>query len=271
MIPDPCILNDVTRCIGCEECVNACKQTYGMPEEDPPPRVGQARDGLSATRWTSIVRRTGGQNVRKQCRHCIEPACVSACPVGALVKTDEGPVTYDKSVCMGCRYCMMACPYGIPRYEWDSLNPSVRKCVMCHQKMMAGELDAPACVTACPAEATTFGTREEMLAEAHRRIEAEPDRYLDHVWGEREVGGSSVLYVSDIDLTFLGWDPNGLSHEPLPALTWSALTKVPYEFVGMGALMSGIWWVIERRRRRAREVGPAAAETAGRPAGESHE
>ena len=259
MIQNPCILNDVTRCIGCEECVAGCKQLNEMPLEERPPRVGGSTDGLTDTRWTSIVRLPEGQSVRKQCRHCLEPACVSVCPVGAITKTPEGPVVYDKSLCMGCRYCMMGCPYGIPRYEWESLNPSVRKCVMCYDKLRSGEIEKPGCVTACPKDATSFGTRDEMLAEARRRIDAEPGRYIDHIWGEREVGGSSVLYISDIDLAFLAWQGAGsLGDEALPNLTWSALRKVPAEFLGMGALMTGLWWVIDRRTRlqEAQASGP---------------
>ena len=255
MIRNPCILNDVTRCIGCEECVAACKRANGLPAEDPPPRIEHSRDGLSATRWTSIVRLPGGVNVRKQCRHCLEPACVSVCPVGALQKTPEGPVIYDKSICMGCRYCMMGCPYGIPRYEWNTVNPSIRKCILCYEKLRSGELEVPACVAACPKKATVFGERDELLAEAHRRIAAEPDRYIDHVWGEHEVGGTGVLYVSHVDLGFLAWrDPRYLGEEPLPHRTWEALRKVPFEFIGMGALMTGIWWVIDRRMQREREL-----------------
>jgi formate dehydrogenase iron-sulfur subunit len=273
MIENPCILNDVTRCIGCEECVAACKRTHDLPQEDPPPRVGRSADGLTATRWTSITRRDSGANVRKQCRHCLEPACVSVCPVGALQKTPEGPVVYDKSICMGCRYCMMGCPYGIPHYEWDTFNPSVRKCVMCYDKMASGELDKPACVTACPKEATSFGPRDAMLAEARRRIAAEPNRYIDHVWGEHEIGGTRVLYISNVDLSFLAWK-NLEGMGDLPDLTWHALRKVPYEFVGMGALMTGLWWILDRRQRLQREGedAPGTAPTKGKePTEESHE
>lgn len=261
MIHEPCILTDVTRCIGCEECVAACKKINGLPVEDPPPRVGRSEDGLSATRWTSILRTKQGASIRKQCRHCLEPACVSVCPVGAMQKTPEGPVIYDKSICMGCRYCMMSCPYGVPRYEWSSINPSIRKCVMCYEAIKSGRIDKPACVAACPKEATIYGEREEMIAEAHRRIDAHPERYLPRVWGEHEVGGTSVIYVSNVDLSLLAWqDLARFGDQPLPARTWHALKMVPGEFLGMGALMTGVWWVVDRRMRRAAEGGEPEEE-----------
>ncbi len=273
MIEHPAILNDVTKCIGCEECVAACKKINGLPAEDPPPRMGHSADGLSETRWTSIIRKARGVNVRKQCRHCLDPACVSVCPVGALQTTPEGPVVYDKSRCLGCRYCMMACPYGIPHYQWNRINPSVRKCILCYDNLKSGKIDKPACVAACPKEATIFGSREELLAEARRRLAAEPEKYIQHIWGEHEVGGTSVLYISNVDLSFLAWeDPEQLGTHPLPWRTWEALRKVPFEFVGMGALMTGVWWVVDRRMRLEREgEGPPERPDADHGEGESHE
>ncbi len=248
------ILNDVTKCIGCEECVAACQKLHKLTPDVPPPRIETATDGLSSNRWTSIIRRPGGVFVKKQCRHCLEPACVSVCPVGALQKTPEGPVIWDGDRCIGCRYCMMTCPYGVVRFTWDLAIPSIRKCTLCYDKIRSGEINKPACVTACPKEATIFGTREEMLAEAHRRLKAEPKKYIQHVWGEHEVGGTSVLYISHVDLSFLGWtNPEKLSGVDLPTTTWDVLKMVPYEFLGMGAVMGSIWWVIERRMRLQRE------------------
>jgi len=149
---------------------------------------------------------------------------------------------------------MMGCPYGIPHYEWNSVNPSVRKCILCYDKLKSGEIDAPACVSACPKDATIFGSREDMLAEARRRIAAEPGKYIQHIWGEHEVGGTSVLYISHVDLGFLAWqDPKFLGTEPLPEKTWNALRKVPFEFVGMATFMTAAWWVIDRRMRLEKE------------------
>lgn len=264
MIRNPAILTDVTRCIGCEECVVACKRINGLPPEDGPPRPGSTADGLSATRWTTVVRRIGNRFVRKHCRHCLHPACVSVCPVGALQQTPEGPVIYDKNICMGCRYCMLSCAYGIPRYDWSAISPSVRKCVLCYPHLQSGKGTAPACVAACPTEATLFGPREKMLAEARRRLAAEPTNYIQRIWGERQAGGASVLYISDISLDFLGWqDSRYLGDNPLPEKTWAALKPVPFEFFGAGALMGAIYWIIERRRKRAQDKDGARPGAGG--------
>lgn len=264
MIHDPCILTDVTKCIGCEQCVAACKKVNGLPEEGPPPRPGETPGGLCADRWTAVIRRPGNRFVRKQCRHCDEPACVSVCPVGALQKTPEGPVIYDKDICMGCRYCMLACPFGIPHYEWNSAAPSVRKCILCYPGLKSGALSEPACVTACPEKATIFGTREQMLCEAKRRLAAAPEKYVQRIWGDRLVGGTSVLYLADISLDFLAVNEGRqLDDKPLPERTWAALWPVPIEFLGMGALMGGIYWIIERRRRLALQEAPDGRRESG--------
>lgn len=247
------MLIDVTKCIGCEKCVEACSDSNKLEKHIPMSQhVG---DGLSANRWTSIVKRPKNRYVKKQCRHCLNPACVSACLVGAMHQSPEGRVVYDKSKCMGCRYCMMACPYGIPRYQWHKAVPYVQKCDLCHARSQkgkcsdsAGKEHCPACAEACPTGAITFGTRSELLVEARKRIGAADMNYIDRVFGEFEVGGSSVLYVSDIPLGFLGRREN-LGNDPLPELTWASLKKVPAEFFGMGAIMAGIHWIVGRRNK----------------------
>lgn len=239
------ILIDTTLCTGCERCVEACKQENSLGT-DMPRRWKRNIDDLSSTRFTTIIRREGNRFIRHFCRHCEQPACVSACIVGALQKTAEGPVIYDSYKCIGCRYCLMSCPFGIPRYDWESPTPYVRKCIMCYPRVLAGRI--PACVEACPQNATIFGSRDEILSEAHRRIEENPERYIQAVVGETEAGGSSVVYISDIPLGFLGFNPDP-GNQPLPALTWSALKKVPPLIIGMGGLMTGIYWIIERRMK----------------------
>lgn len=170
------ILTDTTKCIGCNQCSIACKRANHLAPDVP--RRWDLEDGLSARNWTSVVQGPDHSFVRKQCRHCLEPACVSVCPVGALTKTALGPVVYDSQKCMGCRYCMMACPYSIPRYDWDQTTPYVRKCILCYGRIREGKL--PACIEACPTKATIFGDREALLAEAHRRIAENPGVY----WGQ---------------------------------------------------------------------------------------
>ncbi len=244
------ILTDTTLCTGCEKCVEACKQENSLGKDLP--RPWQKRiDDLSSTRYSTILRRSGAHFVRQQCRHCLEPACVSACLVGAMKKTEEGPVIYDGDRCMGCRYCMMACPYGIPRYDWDEPVPYVQKCDMCYQRLKKGK--QPACVEACPEKATIFGYRDDLLKEAHKRIATYPGKYLNKVYGETEIGGTSVLYLSDISLDFLTFKPE-LGDKPLPERTMAALSKVPPLILGMGGLMTGIWWFIGRRMKIAAEA-----------------
>jgi formate dehydrogenase iron-sulfur subunit len=258
------ILIDTTLCNGCEKCIVACKEENDLGK-DRPWRGQQSIDGLSATRWSTIIRKASGHFVRNQCRHCVEPACVSACIVGALKKLPEGPVVYDPDKCMGCRYCMLACPYSIPRYDWDRNTPLVQKCIMCAPRLEQGR--PPACVEACPENAMIFGTRDEMLAEGHRRIAARgPGKYQPKVYGETEVGGTCVLLVSDIPLDFLLYDPS-VGEQSLPQLSWAALKKVPGVVLGVGALMAGTYWVIGRRMKlaslnAAADIEKAEAETA---------
>ena len=249
------ILTDTTKCIGCRECVIACKKENHLAPDIP--RRWNLDDGLSARNWTSIIDRPGGDYVRKQCRHCLEPACAAACPVGALTRTELGPIVYDGDKCMGCRYCMMACPYGVPRYDWDQTIPYVRKCILCYEtRVKYGR--QPACTEACPTEATIFGDRDELISIAHQRIVTEPYKYINRVWGEHEVGGSSVLYISNIDLSFLA--RGALDNKPMPERTKLAMNAVPFTFVGVAVAMAGINWAIGRRMKLERESGDAGEE-----------
>ena len=192
------ILTDTTKCIGCHECESACKKENHLSSDVP--RRWDLDDGLSARNWTSVVEGPAHAIVRKQCRHCLEPACASACPVGALHKTSAGPVIYDDNKCMGCRYCMMACPYGIPRYDWDQAVPYVRKCILCYSSRLS-QGRQPACTEACPVKATIFGDRDELLAEAHRRIAGSPREVhrqcLGRARGGRRFGSArSPMWIS---------------------------------------------------------------------------
>ena len=218
MIDSPAILVDTTRCTGCETCVLACKKVNNLGPDRL--RPGQeAVDSLSSTRFTTILRRPEDLFVKQQCLHCLDPACVSACPVGAMQKTPEGPVVYDSELCFGCRYCMVACPY----------------------------------------DALLFGTREDLLAEGHRRIAANSGAYLPRIYGEKEAGGTSILYLADTSLGFLGAGGE-VGEDQLPSLSWASLTKVPPVIVGMASLMGGVHWIIRRRMQLAVQAGEDARQ-----------
>ena len=161
------ILYDATKCIGCKQCEQACATENGLPYDD---KIA-AQEVTSAHKYTAIVTKDD-KFMRKLCMNCDDPACASVCPVGALQKTALGPVTYDKSKCMGCRYCMAACPFGVPKYEWEKAIPGVRKCIMCSKRVVAGKQTA--CAEICPTGATMFGDRDELLEEAKKRIHDNP-------------------------------------------------------------------------------------------------
>ncbi len=205
------------------------------------------RDGLSANRLSTIIKLDNGRFARKSCMHCLEPSCVSACLVGGITKSPEGPVIYDPDKCIGCRYCMLACPFHIPRYEWDQTHPYMKKCGMCFNRLKEGKL--PACVEACPNNAMTFGRRDELLVKAHQIIASNPDKYQNHVWGEKEYGGTSVMYISDVDPSKLDW-PN-MSSLAIPELTEPLISKTPFIGLSVMAGILSINWVIGRRMKLA--------------------
>ncbi|MCG6922839.1 MAG: 4Fe-4S dicluster domain-containing protein, partial [Acidobacteria bacterium] len=184
------ILVDVTRCTGCERCTVACGEANQRDLVAAEADRATTRDGLSANRWCTVVEAAEGRFARKSCMHCLDPSCVSACLVGGLEKTTDGPVVYDPDKCIGCRYCMLACPFHVPRYEWSQVAPFMRKCDLCAERLRRSE--RPACVEACPHDVLSFGPRDELLEQAHHLIRDTPGRYLPHVWGETELGGTSV-------------------------------------------------------------------------------
>ncbi len=229
------MLIDTTWCVGCCACEDACNEKNKLPKCD--------EKDLSACKFTKVFER-GDYYVRKMCMHCKEPACASVCPVGALKKLNEGPVIYYEDKCIGCRYCMQACPFQIPTYEWASALPRVRKCWFCYDRVMAG--DQPACAEACPTGATTFGNRDELIVEARKRIAENPGQYQNHIFGETEVGGTSMLYLAAVPFEQIGFKSN-LVEKPLPLLTWNVLSKIPDFVLVGGTLLGGIAWVINRR------------------------
>ena len=243
------LLIDITKCIGCEACVYACKEANHLPDKE--------EHQLSSTTYT-VVKQKDDVYFRQMCMHCDEPTCASVCPVKAFEKTEEGAVIYHDKKCIGCRYCIQACPFGVPTYEWDKTFPLVRKCTMCLQRQKKGEI--PACAEACPTGATLFGDKDELIQEARKRIQEDPDLYVDHIYGEKEAGGTSVFMLSSVPFDKLGF-PANITKEPLPSLTWKIMSKIPNYVVVSSFFLYGLYWIIDRRMELA-EVGKESEDKA---------
>lgn len=272
-------LIDVTKCIGCRACQVACKQWNerdGEQTEFQDYMGFQNPATLSAKTLTLISfhelpneNAPGGLDYlfsMRRCLHCLEPACASACPTTALSSQPDGPVTYDADKCIGCRYCVWACPWGVPTAQWDSLAPKIQKCTHCADRsdqplpearngaaLSAQEsqtysetISVPACVKACPADCLRFGTRDDMLQEAHKRIADRPGKYVDHVYGEDEAGGTSVLYLSSVPFEKLGFPT--LGNEPYPAFSKVALGAVSPAVMVLGGILGGVYSFFKKRK-----------------------
>ena len=266
------ILYDATLCIGCKSCMVNCKKYNSMPggalykkdrgipyEYITPNKIYDAPKDLSSTTLEIIkTYKSGtGENkdtdvngfsfVKMHCFHCVEPACASVCPVGALYKDpNNGVVSYDSSKCIGCRYCQMACPFGIPKFEWESASPSIVKCQLCQHRYKEGGYSA--CCEFCPTGASIFGKVTDLRAEAKRRLSLTPGTYYDyplkrvdssttmpkkvsayynHVYGLEEAGGTQYLLMAGVSFDKLGFNPR-ITSETYPDLTWHYIVKVPW-------------------------------------------
>ena len=251
-------LIDMTKCTGCRGCMVSCKQWNQLKAEETTFFTGEGYQNppaMSEFTYTRIKFRDyqkNGQNefafYKEMCMHCNDAACVSVCPVGAFVKTEEGPVIYKEKTCIGCRFCMIACPFGVPTYEWSKAFPLVRKCTGCYSRVKEGL--NPACVTACPT-AITYGPRDKMIKEAERRLAAYPDRYLQKVYGKDEAGGTCVIYLTALPFDELGFKP--VTMRALPSYTWQALRFVPGIFLTVGGTLSAISW-FQHRKGKVKEA-----------------
>lgn len=268
------VLVDLSRCVGCRSCEAACNREQGLPEPETPfndesvfevGEHGHPRR-TDATAYT-VVRRYDfpGENhplFRKiQCNHCLEPACLTSCFVNAYTKTPEGAVIYNPDVCVGCRTCMIACPFYIPTFKYSSgLHPRIMKCIFCYDTRLK-DGKAPACVEACPQEALVFGKRDELIKKGRRRIEKNRDLYQDHIYGEFEAGGTSWLYLSPVPFEEVGFDPN-ISHQPVLDGVKGFLGIVPMVLTIWPALFAGFHLLATRKEQAVESIDEITEEEA---------
>jgi len=247
------VLVDTTVCIGCRQCEIACKKEHDLPIgslEDYVERNIMSEMRRPDTTALTVINEYKTEetdnvsDVKVQCMHCDHPACVSACIVGALSKQENGAVIWDSDRCIGCRYCMIACPFQIPAFEYDkAVQPRIMKCDLCYETRTSKGLQ-PACVEACPQEALIFGKRYDLLKFAHKKIEQKPENYIDHIYGEHEVGGTSWLYLSAVEFNKLDFPQ--LSEKAAPGATeplQHALFKYFIPPVSLYAILGGIMWM----------------------------
>jgi formate dehydrogenase iron-sulfur subunit len=232
------ILYDSTRCAGCQTCESSCAEANGLPAPVGSIEAGVIRntDESHRTVVNAFNSTKGEVYAKKQCMHCNEPACTAACLTQAMYKTKEGPVIWRGDKCMGCRYCMVSCPFDIPKFEYHSANPRIEKCNMCFSRVSEGKI--PACVENCPAEALVFGKRRGLIREARKRINDNPGQYYDKIYGEHEAGGTGFLYLSSVPFEELGL--NTVQTESYPGLSKGFLYSVPTIFVLWPAILLGI-------------------------------
>jgi formate dehydrogenase iron-sulfur subunit len=261
------LLIDTTKCVGCRGCQVACKQSNDLAAEPTGFRAIRTNPpDLTARTWSLVEfyevpkpgKRVAWHFIKRQCMHCLEPACVPVCPVHGLQKTVEGPVIHDANRCIGCRSCMIACPFNVPKYEQGSATSRMRKCRMCVERLADGE--QPACSKACITGAIKFGPRDALLAEAHDRIAASPDQYLSHVYGENEVGGTAALYLADVAFDKIGL-PANLPSKAVSANVLPFMSLVP-TMAGRAAVMAFAYLLARRQRgpERITLLAPGAVE-----------
>ena len=255
------VLVDLSRCVGCRSCEAACNMEQKLPAPAKPFNDFSVFDELhhgqkrrpDETRYTVVNRYDipGREHplFRKiQCNHCQEPACLTSCFVNAYTKTPEGAVIYNPDVCVGCRTCMVACPFNIPAFRYSSaFDPRIMKCIFCHDSRLAKGLP-PACVEACPQEALTFGRRSDLLAMGRQRIRENPGTYIDHIYGEHEAGGTAWMYLSPVPFAQAGFDTT-VPKEPILNYVKDFLAIVPMVLTIWPALFAGFHLLAARKDR----------------------
>ena len=259
------VLTDLTKCIGCRKCEDACSQVNNLPApvslDDR--SVFDLKRRTEADQFTVVNRYTvdGKDIYRKiQCMHCQEPACATACFVKAFTKNPDGSVTYDPTLCVGCRYCMVSCPFNIPAYTYNkALSPVVRKCTMCHDRQLEGKL--PGCVEACPTGALIFGKRKDLLAIARKRIMENPGKYVDHIYGEHEMGGTAWLTISGVKFEDVAMRED-LGTKAAAEYTTGVLGALPMVVGFWPIVLGGAYFMNKRKEEIAKEEQEAAVKAA---------
>jgi len=254
------VLFDMIRCIGCRSCEAACNHEQGLPEPDrpfndysvfEPSDQGQKRR-TDENSYTVVNKYDSPHSAypifRKiQCFHCLEPACLTSCFVNAYTKTEEGAVIYNPDVCVGCRTCMIACPFSIPAFRYSSaFEPRIMKCIFCYDTRLKNDLP-PACVEACPREALTFGNRISLLRIARQRIRNHPDRYINHIYGEHEAGGTAWLTISGVPFSEAGFDTS-VPKQPIINYVKDFLAIVPMVLTIWPGLFAGFHLLARKNR-----------------------
>jgi Fe-S-cluster-containing dehydrogenase component len=292
------LLYDSTLCVGCKACVSACKQANHMPAD-----IGAKQEAWNPGLWDSAVDLSGKTlNVikvyghgtmekkdaetngfafsKRQCLHCVDPSCVSACPVTAMTKDPRtGIVRHDPGRCIGCRYCVLSCPFGVPKYDFSTTWGKIQKCQLCVQRLEKGQL--PACADVCPTGATLFGRREDLLAEARRRLALKPGErvvfprgdisqviepqprpsheaiqtvaYQQHVYGERELGGTQCLALSAVPFERLNL-PTNLPDYGYPTLSEGIQETIYHNMVAPAVVLAGLLALTYRTARHPDDV-----------------
>jgi Fe-S-cluster-containing dehydrogenase component len=248
------LLYDTTKCIGCKACVAACREANGL-EPDTTWSEGRyhAPLDLSARAKTVIKLYDDGTKnsfVKAQCMHCLDPACANACMLGAFKKREYGIVTYDVTYCIGCRYCEVACPFGVPKFEWSKAAPKMVKCELCNHRLAQGR--QPACSEVCPRQAVIFGKRTDLLKEARRRLAEYPDVYVQKVYGETDGGGTQCLYISHVPFDRIGLP--ALGEESTPTLQRTIQHAVYKGFAAPVALYGLLGAVMLRNRKKEKKA-----------------
>ncbi|WP_418790454.1 4Fe-4S dicluster domain-containing protein [Phosphitispora sp. TUW77] len=241
---------DVTRCTGCRGCQVACKQWNELPAAktvfsgsyENPPRIG-------GDTWTKVrfFEKEDAGKVRflfrkEQCMHCSEPSCAAVCAAGAIKKTDNGMVLFNDDRCVGCKNCVVACPFHVIGFSKET--GSSRKCRLCYERI-ENDME-PACVKACPTGAVSFGDRRQMLAQAKQRVSVLYNKGVNaQVYGENELGGLHVIYVLDDEPEVYGLPAN-------PEVATAGLfSNWLHALLGVGVVALAPFWLIFRERGKA--------------------